>query len=251
MEAVNLKFEWARHHFELFKSEVAKYMRVNPCRFVPNPDIFIDAEGQGWVTGKFIVSIPIPTHVPHVLGDCIGNLRYSLDYLVWELVGAFGNQPTRKNAFPICLTPGEFAGELKRHRLDGIDPAAIAIIEGIQPYHRGNDAPKAFLAILNEFTNINKHRRVLLATLKTSHPTSDLQVVDGQPYALVNPPTSQGDAEFGPFRVIGDQVEVKAQVIAYIVFNEAPADGFEIISMVEGIANYINTCVLPRFERFF
>lgn len=252
MDAVNSKFEWAHGHFQFLYAEITKYMQLNPCRFVPNPDISFDDQGQGWVMGKFVADPPIPSHLPNILGDCIGNLRYCLDYLVWELVGAYGNKPSRKNAFPVCIIPDDFTAELKRYRLDGINPDALAIIESVQPYHRGDDAPKSLLAVLNEFTNINKHRRVLLATLKTAHPgNTAMQVVNGQLFAQVNPPTSQDDAEFGPFRVTGDQVEVKAQMIAYIVFNEAPAESFEVLSMIEAIANYINTCVLPQFERFF
>jgi hypothetical protein len=251
MDAVNSKFAWARNHFELVNAEVSAYMQVNPCKFVPNPNITVDAHGQKWAYGKFVATIPIPERIPQILGDCIGNLRYCLDYLVWELVGANGEQPTRNNAFPICLSPNAFKGALKCKRLDGVCAAASTIIEKIQPYQRGNDASKSLLSVLDEFTNINKHRRVLLTTIRTSHPTSDMQVIDGQPFALVNPPKTQVDAEFGPFKVIGDRVEVNAEVMAYLVFDEAPAKGFEIISMIEAIADYINQGVLPQFDQFF
>jgi len=251
MDAVNSKFNWARHHFELLYAEVAEYLKVNPCEFVPKPNVSTDENGRSWVMGTFEAKIPIPERVPLIVGDCLGNLRSTLDYLVWELVLANRKHPTPLNAFPIALTSDAYTKELERGRLSGVDPKAIALITDLQPYHLGASADQSILAVLNKFSNINKHRRILLTGLKTVMPMPDLHYVGAQAFATVNPPAIQGNAEFGPFEVFGDEVKVKAQVVAYIAFDEAPAQGFDVYSMIERIADYISTTMFPMFDSFF
>ena len=251
MQAVDSKFNWARHHFQLLYAELTGYLQVNPCKFVPKPNVSTDENGRSWVMGTFEAVIPIPERLPLILGDCLGNLRSTLDYLVEQLVLANGQKPAKSNAFPIALTSDAYREELDRGRLRGVDPDAIAVIKELQPYHLGIDAERSRLAVLNKFTNINKHRRILLTCLKTVAPMPDLHFIGTQAFATVNPPVIQGNAEFGPFEVFGDQVKVKANVVAYVAFDEAPAHGFDVFSMIESIADHLNTAVFPKFERFF
>lgn len=250
LEAVNSKYEWARHHFQLYHLALAQYLQINPCKFVPKPNVTTDDNGRRWVKGTFEAKEPIPEQLSQIIGDCLGNLRSTLDYLVWELVLANGKNPARKNAFPISVTSDSYAQEIKRGRLANVDPAAIAIIETLQPYHAVNP-DQALLAVLSEFTNVNKHRRILLTCLKTVMPMPDLHYVGTQAWGTVNPPSAQGNAEFGPFEVFGDEVKVQANVVAYVAFDEAPAQGFDVWSLLERMADYLNTIVFPQFERFF
>jgi hypothetical protein len=251
MQAVNSKFEWARHHFHLYHVEMVKYMQVNPCKFVSKPNVSTDEDGRRWVMGTFECAIPIPETLSLIVGDCLGNLRSTLDYLIWELVRANGKKPGINNAFPIAHTTDAYAKEINNGRLRGVAPAAQAIIETLQPYHARTDAQSSLLSVLNKFVNINKHRRILLTCLKTVKPLPDTIIVDGQTFSTVNPPKFQGNAEFGPFEVIGDQVKVQAEVVAYIAFDEAPAQGFDVWSLIERMADYLNEGVFPQFDSFF
>ena len=151
MQAVNSKFDWARHHFELYHAELTKYMQVNPCKFVPKPNVSTDENGRSWVMGTFEVKIPIPEQLPLIVGDCLGNLRSTLDYLVWELVLANGKKPTPGNAFPIAHTLKSYTEEIDRGRLKGVDSGAVALIEKLQPFHVANP-DCSLLAVLNKFT---------------------------------------------------------------------------------------------------
>lgn len=250
MDIVNSKFEWARHHFELLNEQVSSYMKTNPCRFVADPEITTDVRGRRFVYGRLRVDTPIPDSLSMVLGDCLSNLRSCLDYLIWELVRANGNNPSDRSGFPICIKPSAWDKEIKRGTLDGIDNRAGTLIETMQPYHAGNPE-QSLLAVLHEFTNINKHRRLLLTSVKTQAPPHDIKTVDGQSFALLNPPRTQDDAVFGPFEVIGDQVKMEAQAIAFIGIDEAPAKRFELTSLVERIARFIDQDVLPQFDEFF
>jgi hypothetical protein len=146
MEAVNSKFNWARHHFELFERELREHMKVDPSEFVREPDVSTDENGRQWVYGKFEITQAIPDRIPHILGDCLGCLRSSLDYLVWELVRANGNDPTEKNAFPVAVTPENYRSQLGRGMLGGVSPEAAATIEKFQPYHVAAGGPAMRIA---------------------------------------------------------------------------------------------------------
>ena len=250
IEAINSKFNWARHHFELLYSELANYMEVNPCKFVPKQNVTTDENGRQWVTGTFEAARPVPEKLSHIIGDCLGNLRSCLDYLVWELVLANGKKPVRKNAFPVAISTQAYADEIKRARLQNVDPGAAAVIDKFQPYHVGVAANESLLAVLNEFVNINKHRRILLTTLKTIGPVPNMQFAGTQAFAMVDPPTIQGNAEFGPFEVFGNQVKLEAEIVAYIAFDEAPAKDFGVYGIIEAIARFLDAEVFPQFERF-
>jgi hypothetical protein len=251
MEAVNSKFNWARHHFELFERELRERMKVDPSKFVREPEVSTDKDGRQWVYGRFEATQTIPDVIPHTLGDCLGSLRSSLDYLIWELVGANGNQPTEKNAFPVAITSQNYRSQLGRGMLDGISPEAAATVEKFQPYNVGANAESSLIYVLNKFVNINKHRRILLTRTRTALPPPDLHIIDGEPFAMLNPPVTDRDPRFGPFEVIDGKFQLNTKVIAYIVFDEAPAQDFEIYSMVEAIAAFINDYVFPEFERYF
>jgi hypothetical protein len=249
IENINSKFNWSKHHFELLNAETTKYLQVNPCKFVSKGKVTTDENGRGWTNGTFEAVEPIPEPLSLILGDCLANLRSSLDFLVWELVGANGKKATVANAFPVAHTIDTYREEINRGRLKNVDPAAIAIIEGVQPYHI-SPAEETFLAVLNKLTNINKHRRLLLTTLKTIAPIPNMQMVGGQAYAVVDPPTIQGNAEFGPFEVFGDEVKVEADLMSYVAFNEAPVTGFGVYGMVEAISRFVDTRILGPLEPF-
>jgi hypothetical protein len=248
LEAVNSKFNWARHHFELFERELREHMKVDPNKFVREPEVSTDKDGRMWVYGRFEAAQAIPDAIPHILGDCLGNLRSTLDYLIWELVRANGNDPTEKNAFPVAITSKNYRNQLDRGILNGVSPEAAATVEQFQPYHVGSNAESSLIYVLNKFANINKHRRILLTRTRTALPPPDLQVVDGEPFAMMNPPVADRDARFGPFEVIDGKYQLNTKVIAYIVFDEAPAQDFEIYSLVERIAAFLNDEVFPSFE---
>jgi len=93
----------------------------------------------------------------------------------------------------------------------------------LQPYHYGKDWELSVLWVLNELSNINKHRRVLMTTLQT-----DLSRVFG-----VIPPERTGlsSDENAVVRFAikaGEKVQVKVKATIYIALNEGPTKGQEI-----------------------
>ena len=97
-----------------------------------------------------------------LIGDAVGNLRSTLDYLAV----AFAYPLTGKTAgfgFPFADDAKGFAGEVRAERCFGKCDAAVQnfVINEIQAYKGGNG--HAFW-VLNKLRNIDKHR-LLVATL--------------------------------------------------------------------------------------
>jgi len=227
LESLQCKIFRAAQHIQSLSTELNRYFESNPGRMVQQPNASDDEAIFG-----FVPSGPVPARFGLIIGDCLQNLRSSLDYLVWELVLAANGQPTEKNMFPVCSTAETFEDQIRRHRLDGVPVDAIAQINGLQPYHLGQDFNKHVLWALDELTNINKHRRILLTNLMAGlAQRENFAMKDGQVWYHVGPgptPMFDSNTKFGPFPVIGGKVKVDAQFVAVIAFDEGTAKGLEV-----------------------
>lgn len=95
-----------------------------------------------------------------IVGDVAHNLRSALDHAVWQLVMTNGADPGRHTMFPIIRSAAEFQ-ERGLRQLRGVAPAAVAVIEEVQPYHMPSPdlTPEdSFLWLLDELSNHDKHR---------------------------------------------------------------------------------------------
>jgi hypothetical protein len=228
-ESVRSKIIRANDHFKSLNDESIQYLRSNPAKVIAQPK-------------------PVPLRISLIVGDALQNLRSSLDYLVWELVLAENKQPTWKNAFPIHRTPERFNQTCARGRLDGVSTEAIAEIEKVQPYHQGENVEKSLLYVLDHFCNINKHRRLLLTTLRVGR--ADNVIIDGQAYTRV----PFGDSDYGTEIRIHDkenQMKTANQMVGFIAFNEEPAKGTEVGTVLVSMSRHLVNDVIPQFEKFF
>ena len=177
-----------------------------------------DPEGSGYYAAY--VTPPVPDHASLSLkaGDCLQCLRSALDHLAFELAAAFTSPMTHEieqdSEFPILgnkdgrgqerfnqrRAKGALAGQpapgsgLAKTR--GMDPAAQAVIEGLQPYHRGNQYESDPLWQLSFLTNIDKHRTIHVvgtvmegATMPVGGPNLPVNVAalglaSGEPFML-------------------------------------------------------------------
>jgi|HubBroStandDraft_1064217.scaffolds.fasta_scaffold192752_1 hypothetical protein len=247
LESVRQKVFHAYMHLETLKSEMMRYFSTNPCAMVRDADSTPENPTFSFATRK-----PIPQRLPFIIGDCLQNLRSALDYLVWELVKAASNEPGKKNMFPVCLTAKSFEDALKSGRLDGIDVHAIALIDQVQPYHAGeSDAPGQGLFVLDDLTNINKHRHVLL-TLIRSAPAADTQFaqIGDEMWALPSPTVLDPNTEFGS-NLTPQQMEMHGNLITFIALHEGAAENVEVILCLTGLISYVSNDLLPRFQIFF
>jgi hypothetical protein len=233
-------------HGKCIEPELVRYFKSNPGAMVREPDSTLDAP-----TFVFRPKGDVPALIRFIIGDCLQNLRSSLDYLVWELVLANNNDPGKYNMFPICDTPAAFKKERdKRDRLLGVHPDAITLIEALQPYHLGKDREKSILWVLNELTNFNKHRRVLLTALRAARSNIDVVNIDGELWGSGSIPTFDGDAKIGPPSSPAE-MQMNTQLLACVTFDEGSAKGMEITLCLDEWLKYVLNSVVPNFEQFF
>jgi hypothetical protein len=231
LDSVQQKLFRVRHHFEELNHELAAYYMSNPGEMARIEEITPDR--YRWA---FRERIPIPARFGLICGDCLQCMRSSLDYLIWELVLAAGNVPTKSNMFPIALDRKTYAGDVKRHRLDGLSGPMMAQVDALQPYHH-SDPKESPLAVLEDLSNINKHRRVILTNLHafTIPPPYPCPHWGG----IVSEDTSDGKpTEEVPFW-------------AYVILRDGVANSMEITTCLDALARHIGEVVLPRFQEFF
>lgn len=250
LNSVELKIFRAARHIQALQAELEGYFKGNPGKMVREPNTPDDV-----AVFTFRSPGPIPARFGLIIGDCLQNLRSSLDYLVWELVLVANKQPTKNNMFPICSTRERFQEAVdKRDRLLGIAPEAVALIESLQPYHLGQDFEKATLLVLDDLANINKHRRILLTDLCAG--TSDRRPFErnGELGIWIGPgamPVFDSNTRFGPYPIVDGKVQMETQLVAVIAFAEGAAKGMEVSLCLNEWASYIKTKIVPMFEKFF
>ncbi len=133
--------EWklarAVEHFKALEKEVRSWATGDPYSIA----------GERKHDGETVLSIesvnnPPPRYWSSLVGDCLYNLRSTLDHLVYELALAYnGGQPLPDDVakdleFPIFGTRRMKDGERKR-KIGALSPAAQAVIEGMQPHRYG------------------------------------------------------------------------------------------------------------------
>jgi hypothetical protein len=235
LESVRQKHNRARSHFDEYNRELLAYYQSTPGEMVTQPD-----SSAQYHHLAFHEREPIPTKFGLIAGDCLQCLRTCLDYLVWELVSSAGNEPTRHNLFPIALTEKAFKDDVKkRHRLDGVDPRAVAIIESLQPFHLPDgQRERSPLAVIDDLANINKHRRILLTAFGA-------QVMEGESLLF---PAIRVSLNVGPQP---DQMTVQGRMAYFIVFQDGALKNSEVSSSLGVLAKFLAVDVFPKFKGFF
>src|ERR1051325_380147 len=221
--------------------------------------------------GLFKLSSRFPEIDPDlsvIIGDCLHNMRSSLDYLIWQLVIKNGQTPIKDNMFPICYSIEGFNRQITRNRLQGISINAQTVVDALQPYHRGQ--PACFvhpLWILSELMNVDKHRTLTLITLVALGydiefkpqsgasggglrvGTEGIRLKHGVEFFGYRP---EGAALFGrPNFAPIEEMDVDAQGNMFVAFQDGPVADRDVVVVLQEILDYIQQTVIPNFEPFF
>jgi hypothetical protein len=131
-------------------------------------------------------------------GECVHNLRSSLDNLAFALARLQRDLPEKPGriAFPIYTERAPFE-QRGRTSVDQLPPAAAALIEQLQPFQRDASAVlgtphRDTLVLLQWLSNTDKHRIpsiVLIAPTQISHAFSATFYSDADAAANVPPDT--------------------------------------------------------------
>ena len=168
------KVDRASTHLDALQQALSPFLHSEPkpYRFVAEVD-----ENTSRYLMRLRIEREIPLELSLIVGDIVQNLRTALDHLVWELVRANGQKPTRENAFPIFDRPppgeDEHPEQQRWNRnLAGLHPDAVQLIERCQPYHGPS---LRTLAALRRLSNEDKHR-VLVSGWTAIHDAGSFEI---------------------------------------------------------------------------
>lgn len=176
------KLEWAQRHLNAFQKAAKEWFESD--RYRTRRYYNVD-------TGEQITTLNGPTELPPdwslMIGDVIHNMRSSLDAIAYALVRASTYGPLegdieRKMQFPLFKDKGK-----KGDRFDvfwakymgGVEPQARAIIEELQPYYGTGPTEVHMLEALDDFSNVDKHRHLLLTVGVTSTLQTSVRALRG------------------------------------------------------------------------
>jgi len=170
------KLRRAKEKLDVFDKEVLAFLKDHPNRLLTH----LQPKGQGRYEVLALVKfdVPPPERLQLLAGEVLHQARSALDHLVFamSLVNSSWKDVDVEDArteFPIFMDASAFhkvhaKGKNKGKPVVGsgiykvrlVEPAAQAIIKGLQPYQAGN--PLHLLWILSQLENIDKHRRLSL-----------------------------------------------------------------------------------------
>jgi hypothetical protein len=153
------RLDKAIHHLESLDAELAAWRKGNPYR------TWEELDGNGTKKVLWVELLkPLPAAEPSlIIGDCLQNLRNALDNLAFELAlvhkgGSLSKSIEGDSEFPIFRTCSDDSLKKLNRMLRGVHPHAKAIIEGLQPYNRGQTFFNDPLWQLNQLAVEDKHR---------------------------------------------------------------------------------------------
>ena len=229
-ESLDQKLYHAEIHYQALSAAVNAYLNDSPAGLVEQPDSTPE------MTHHRVQGIKkVPGQAGLILGDCIQNLRSTLDYLVAELALANGTIPNRKHMFPIAMNVEQHRNDFKGEKLRGINPVAVGLIEAIQPcwMTEPKDSP---LYVIDELTNLNKHRRPIVTGIQgtTAPPIGNMPHIVGIVRGADKPGSPVTEHVFR----------------LWVGLAEEPAMNAEVVTLVEILTAHLRNVILPLFEQF-
>lgn len=175
LDSCESKLRWAKHHLDTLETELRVLLEESTHRITYETD----EESLGYIF--YIHDLPTaPDHWPMLIGDCVHNLRSSLDFLAYQLAILGQNRSltedeSRSVSFPVFSNPGEFAKRGAK-RVDLLRASEQARIEELQPFNAWDtsiwgDWPNVpavlpgTLERISTLDNIDKHRTIHTAFL--------------------------------------------------------------------------------------
>jgi hypothetical protein len=205
---VTVKLQRALEHFQALNAEVRDFFDAHKDTRPVHPEVDIAEE----VIRLRILMPPPPLMMSGIVGDCVANLRSSLDHLVCELAQRQGND-CKQTEFPIFLKESVYRETARNGRptrrsglakVSPINARAQTIIEGLQPYHRLDGSPDSHpLWLLHELSNEDKHRQLSLVVVSPQFVTFEFRLGSASIARLNIPGPIHDGAEIAHFSTLG------------------------------------------------
>jgi hypothetical protein len=250
-----IKVERAKHHFRDLQTLVERFLEAKPYRVVP-----YDEPDTGDLVHRVEVFDQPPLIWSAIAGDCVHNLRSSLDLLVCEMVRANGRPVTPDTAFYIAKSADAFKSGYNG-KIQGTPKCAVDLIKKAKPYQGANNP----FWRLHQLDIEDKHKLlvpigVVHNKIITTLRLDDFSTIDHDPTTiigneLVTPP--HGISMVGPSFPLEDGAEIyrvppslrsdpRAQMHVYpklvieIAFGEVEVvEGEPIIPTLGGLIKFV------------
>src|ERR1700682_3115272 len=153
LHSVDAKLDRAHEHLDIINRDIDSFIKGTTYEFVPKANQHTNEASIVWWMNE---PMHPPLSISVEIGEFLYNLRSALDNLVCALVRSVKGMGAScsGNGFPIHTNCDNFEAESPR-ALKGVPPAARTLIQGLQPYSRGEQqaADVDPLSILNALRN--------------------------------------------------------------------------------------------------
>jgi hypothetical protein len=144
------------------ESEIQTFFQT--CKY----PIIPDAKDKAWEESlNYHRTLQVPKRFSVLTGEIVHHLRSCLDHIVWHFSSTVAKRDHAiRLEFPIFRDPPT-QREQPRYdgKVQGISNSRVrALIEQLQPYHRGPDAINDPLCIVHDMDRFDKHRELLIVT---------------------------------------------------------------------------------------
>ena len=203
------KWRWGGIHAEGLRSCFPANASTGPF-FMPTVESTFDAD-----TSHLILTVgdvgPPPAEWGLRLGDVVSNYRASLDHLAWAVVmrGDRNQQlsePEERSVYFPFVAPGSDASRAFKRNLPGATDADQDIIRRYQPDPSGVDGIPHCLTVLQEASNLDKHRSLQPMPLCVAQSTLTINSLEdcyltSDGFSLVHTDPLRPGAELGRISV--------------------------------------------------
>jgi len=229
-----VKLRRAEKHLEEFQAE---FVRLRDTKQKCRISTEVQSQHQpNWLLVRAYLPDYPEDDIAAIVGDLLFNTRCALDHIYVFLSGDEGAE------FPILtydvwqadLDPctGKDRNQPRRNSLlkhaRKMPPGAFALINSLQPYVSLPEAPKdQVLAILNSFSNVDKHRRSHLIRGSLFQPRTTLDVPGSEREVIERRGEYVDGAIVGQFPAPppNSQAEVETYSGIYVTFQEGRTGG--------------------------
>lgn len=167
LESVDAKLHRATEQLQAISDHISEWNSLKPLKL--SAHLSANRRGLVFIFEEFIFT-PDFLRWGVIFGECIHNIRSSLDNLAFALALSHKNPPTnsRTISFPIFQDADTFE-QRGRGNISQLPPEAASLIEKLQPFnrHAANGLPtNNLLHILHQMNNDDKHRVPQLVLLR-------------------------------------------------------------------------------------
>lgn len=204
-----------------------------------------------------------------LLGECLYNMRASLDHLVWAIGRKTQGRAPASNliAFPVC-DHSEAWEKTGKRRVADLPEGAQNLILGMQPYQgfqptaspQSADRQKerrwhlrrSLLWVVNHLNNVDKHRHIPVSAFAAS------RIKWQAPFRSYIPASFQGIGGIVTGRTevlrvacdVEEHPEVKAEVTVEVSIQDPEVPGIRVCDFLQKAHDHFRDIIIPPLEPY-